>query len=166
MKRLVIGLAICLGFGAYGTWNAVRWANWPKAPLDMTVDAAIHHPDAPWVRLTNGDWRCDFAYTEGTFSYFTLTDGRNVVLVGYEDKPQCPPQERPAGAFREINSNLLDTLQHLGFRREAVAPAGGGASTPVYVLFTHEGPGNFIITVPLLFAIALIGLAYALTGRR
>src|SRR5262249_39201420 len=91
MGRVAIGLAIFLGFGAYGGWNAVRWANWPKAPQDMAIAEAVQHPDVPWVRLTNGDWRCDFAYTEGTFSYFTLTDGHAVVVVGYEDKPQCPP---------------------------------------------------------------------------
>ena len=115
--------------------------------------------------LTDGEWRCEYAYTENTFSYFTLTDGRVVVLAGYEDKPSCPPPALPAGAFREASSMLVDRLTGLGFDRDRIAPHTGSAAMPVYAIFTHEGPGNFAVTVPVLFVLALIGLAYAATAK-
>src|SRR5580704_12189797 len=101
LARRVIGASIFLGFGAYGAVTAQRWAHWPTAPRDMTITDAVKHPEVPWVHLTNGAWRCDYAYTEDSFSYFALTDGHVVVLAGYEDRPSCPPTQLPAGAFRE-----------------------------------------------------------------
>jgi hypothetical protein len=165
LVRRIIGIAIFVGFGAYGAWTTQRWIHWPKAPRPLTLAEAVSHPEEPWVQVTNGQWRCEYAYTEGTFSYYTLTDGRVVVLAGYEDKPACPPPALPAGAFREASSILLDRLTGLGFNRDQIAPPTSGAPLPVYAIFTHEGPGNFRVTVPILFALALIGLAYALTVR-
>jgi hypothetical protein len=162
LARRIMGIAIFLGFGTYGGWTLKRWINWPKTPRALSIADAVSHPEEPWVQLTNGDWRCDYAYTEDTFSYYTLTDGRVVVLAGYEDKPPCPPAALPSGAFREASSVLLEQLTKLGFDRDRIAPPTSGAPLPVYAMFTHEGPGNFRITVPVLFGLALIGLAYAL----
>ena len=58
---------------------------------------------------------------------------------------------------------LLEQLTRLGFNRDRIAPP---SSLPVYAIFTHEGPGNFRITVPVLYGLALIGLAYALTANK
>ncbi|TGL40655.1 hypothetical protein EHQ53_11770 [Leptospira langatensis] len=153
-----------MGFSAYAVWTGIRWINWPKAPVDLTINEAILQSDnVPWIRLTNGEWRCDYSYTEKTFSYSALTDGQAVVFVGFEDEPKCPPAERPSGAFREIASPLLEQLVNLGFKREAIV-GPDAKETRVFVLFTHEGPGNFMITVPVLAILALIGLAYLRAG--
>ncbi|TGK07782.1 hypothetical protein EHO59_06700 [Leptospira semungkisensis] len=162
--KFAMGLSIFLGFGAYAVWTGLRWMHWPTTPVDMTISEAIMKSEEnPWIRLTDGEWHCRYAYTEKTFSYISLTDGKAVVLVGYEDEPKCPPSERPSGAFREIASPLLEQLVSIGFKREAlVAPET--KEQRIFVLFTHEGPGNFMITVPVLVILSLIGLAYLRTG--
>jgi hypothetical protein len=166
LVRRIIGIAIFVGFGTYGAGTTQRWLHWPKAPRALTIADAVSRPEEPWVQLTDGESRCDYVYTEDTFSYYTLTDGRIVVLDGYEGKPACPPPALPSGAFREASSMLLDQLTQLGFNRDQIAPPTSGAPLTVYAIFTHEGPGNFRVTVPLLFALALIGLAYALTAKK